>query len=60
MLLGIGLPSLPWFIAIGFVKLILAGALGLIGTGAMVRRLALRAEARNRLAGPGSQDERDG
>jgi hypothetical protein len=59
MLLNIGLPSLSWFVAVGLVKLILAGSLGLIGAGAFIRRLALRAEMRDRLVGSRPRDGRD-
>ena len=41
--------GLSWLLAIGIVKLTLAGALGLIAGGAALRRLANRAEERRRL-----------
>ena len=59
MLFNIGIPNLSWFVAVGLVKLILAGSLGLIGAGAFIRRLALRAETRDRLMGSRPRDGRD-
>jgi hypothetical protein len=59
MLLTIGLPNLSWFVAVGLVKLVLAGSLGLIGAGAFIRRFALRAETRDRLMGSRPRGERD-
>lgn len=53
MLIGIGLPGVPWLVAVGLVKLTLLGAVGLIGAGAVARRLALRKEARARHLGRG-------
>jgi hypothetical protein len=55
MLVGIGLPGVPWLFAVGLVKLTLLAAVGLIGVGAVVRRIALRSEARAR-ALPGSEN----
>jgi hypothetical protein len=50
LMLGVALPGVPWLFALGLVKLSLAGALGLIGGGAVLRRLGLRAEERALLA----------
>lgn len=38
--------SLPWLVAVGIAKLTFISALGLIAAGAMMRRLARRAEER--------------
>lgn len=50
--------GLSWLLAIGMVKLTLAGAFGLIAGGAALRRLANRAEERRRLGA--STDTRHG
>jgi len=52
MLLGPAIPGLPWLVAVGLVKLTLAGSLGLIGAGAVLRRLAIRAEQREAMLPP--------
>lgn len=49
--------GLQWLIAVGLVKLTLAGSFGLIAGGAVVRRLAIRAEMRD-LSLPRSDTER--
>ena len=49
MLLGVTLPGIPWLVAVGTVKLTLAGSVGLIGAGAVLRRLAIRAERREQM-----------
>jgi hypothetical protein len=50
LMLGVTLPGMPWLFALGLVKLTLIGALGLMTAGAVVRRLARRAEDRMQLA----------
>lgn len=47
MLLHLGIPGLHWLVLVGLAKLTLVGSLGLIGAGAVVRRLAIRAEQRD-------------
>jgi len=47
MLLHLSIPGLHWMILVGLAKLTLAGSLGLIAAGAVVRRLAIRAEQRD-------------
>jgi hypothetical protein len=54
MLLHLDIPGLHWIVLVGLAKLTLVGSLGLIAAGAVVRRLAIRAEQRNALL-PGSQ-----
>ena len=49
MLLHLGIPGLHWMVLIGLAKLTLVGSLGLIAAGAVVRRLAIRAEQRQAL-----------
>jgi len=49
LLLGIEVPGLPWLVAVGLVKLTLIGAGGLIASGAILQRLARRADERERL-----------
>ena len=46
MLLNLGIAGVHWMILVGLVKLTLVGSLGLIAAGAVVRRLAIRAEQR--------------
>jgi hypothetical protein len=50
LMFGVALPGMPWLVAVGLVKLTLVGALGLMTAGAVVRRLALRAEDRRLLS----------
>ena len=52
ILLGIPLPGLPWLVTVGLVKLSLVAALGLIGGGAALQRIARRSEERARLGQP--------
>ena len=40
------LTSLPWLVAIGLAKLTFIGAVGLLASGAVLRRLAIRADER--------------
>ena len=40
------LPAMPWLLMVGMFKLGFAGAVGVIAAGAVVRRLAWRAEVR--------------
>ena len=47
---GVTLPGVSWFIAVGLVKLTLLAAVGFMGVGATLIRLANRAERRNRIA----------
>jgi hypothetical protein len=51
MLLGLSVPGVSWLIALGLVKLTLIAAVGLIAGGAVLQRLATRAEERARLEG---------
>ena len=53
------LVSLPWLVAVGLGKLTFVGALGLLASGAVVRRLAIRAEARALEPGGHSSSEVD-
>ena len=48
-LLHLGIPGLHRMILVGLAKLTLVGSLGLIAAGAVVRRLAIRAEHRDAL-----------
>lgn len=45
-----------WLLAVGVIKLVFAGSLGLIGTGAVLQRLARRAEERALLSAPSNPD----
>ncbi|MDQ3996884.1 MAG: hypothetical protein M3303_07670 [Gemmatimonadota bacterium] len=49
MLLGLGVPGVSWLVAVGLVKLTLIAAGGLMAAGAVVHRLARRAEDREQL-----------
>ncbi|MDQ6635044.1 MAG: hypothetical protein M3Z10_09860 [Gemmatimonadota bacterium] len=40
------LTSLPWLAAVGLAKLTFIGAVGLLASGAVLRRLAIRADER--------------
>jgi hypothetical protein len=51
MLLGLSVPGVSWLIAVGLVKLTLIASGGLIAAGAVLQRLARRAEDRARLEG---------
>lgn len=53
--LPVHLHGWSWLLAVGIIKLVFAGSLGLIGTGAVLQRLARRSEERARLAQPGSR-----
>jgi hypothetical protein len=53
------LASLPWLVAIGLAKLTFVGALGLLASGAVVRRLAIRAETRALESGGRASPEGD-
>ena len=55
MLLPLHLIGFSWLIAVGLAKLTFASALGLIGGGAVLQRLATRNDAAKRLPPP---DER--
>ena len=46
LMLHLQIPGVHWLILVGLAKLTLAGSLGLIAAGAVVRRLAVRAEQR--------------
>ena len=46
LLFHLSIPGVPWLLAVGLVKLILAGSVGLLGAGAFVRRLANRRDER--------------
>jgi hypothetical protein len=51
--LGISLPGIPWLVAVGLIKLTLAGAGVLMGSGAFLVRLSRRHDERGRLpSGP--------
>jgi hypothetical protein len=54
------LTSVPWLVAVGLAKLTFLSALGLIGAGAVVRRLASRGEERGRLRDGLPTDDLDG
>lgn len=43
---GVKVEGVPLLVAIGFAKLTFLGAIGMMGVGAALRRLALRDEAR--------------
>jgi hypothetical protein len=49
LLLGFSLPGVSWLIAVGMVKLTLIASGGLIAGGAVLQRLARRADQRDRL-----------
>jgi NhaP-type Na+/H+ or K+/H+ antiporter len=46
LLFHLSIPGVPWLLAVGLVKLILAGSVGLLGAGAFVQRLANRRDER--------------
>ena len=50
MALGVTIPGVSWLIAVGLIKLTLVAAGGLIAAGAVLQRLAKRAEDRERLS----------
>jgi hypothetical protein len=52
LLFGVQLPGLPWLVALGLVKLTLIASGGLMAGGAVLHRLARRAEERERLGPP--------
>jgi hypothetical protein len=49
LLLGVEIPGVSWLIAVGLVKLTLIASGGLMAAGAVVHRLARRADERSRL-----------
>jgi hypothetical protein len=49
ILLGVQLPGLSWLVAVGMVKLALIASGGLMAGGAVLIRLARRADERDRL-----------
>ena len=49
MLAGIKINGVPWFVAVGMIKLALLSSVGLIAAGAFLQRLASRAERREQL-----------
>jgi hypothetical protein len=49
ILLGVELPGLSWLVAVGLAKLALVASGGLMAGGAVLHRLARRAEERDRL-----------
>jgi hypothetical protein len=57
LLLGVQLPGVPWLVAVGFVKLALIASGGLMAGGAVLQRLARRAEERERLGSGRATDE---
>lgn len=52
MILPLHLAGISWLIAVGLIKLTLAASLGLIAGGAVLQRIARRAEERERLPPP--------
>ena len=42
LLFHLSIPGMPWLLAVGLVKLILAGSVGLLGAGAFVQRIGNR------------------
>jgi hypothetical protein len=50
ILLGVSLPGLSWFLAVGLAKLTLIGSGGLLAGGALLQRLANRRDDRARLS----------
>lgn len=60
MAAGVGFPGLSWLLVVGLVKLTLLGAVGMIASGAVLRRLANRAEERERLLLSSSIDRETG
>jgi hypothetical protein len=56
LLVPVKLAGISWLIAVGLAKLTLAASLGLIGAGAVVRRIAARADQRAQLAAPRPPD----
>ena len=55
LLLPLHLAGVWWLIAVGLAKLVFLGSIGLIGGGAVLGRLAKRAEDAERLLPPGAQ-----
>jgi hypothetical protein len=51
LLVGVQVPGVSWLIAVGLVKLTLIASGGLIAGGAVLQRLARRADERARLEG---------
>jgi hypothetical protein len=49
MLLGVSIPGVSWLVTVGLAKLTLVASGGLMAAGAMLQRLAKRAEDRARL-----------
>jgi hypothetical protein len=49
LLLGVQVPGLSWLVAVGLVKLTLIASGGLMASGAVLHRLARRADERARL-----------
>ena len=49
MLLGVSVPGVSWIVAVGLVKLTLIASGGLMAAGAVLHRLARRAEDREQL-----------
>ena len=52
LLVGVQVPGLSWLVAVSLVKLTLIASGGLIAGGAVLHRLARRAEERARLGSP--------
>ena len=52
MLFPVHLVGVAWIIGVGLAKLTFAASLGLIGSGAVIQRLANRDEKPNRLSEP--------
>jgi NhaP-type Na+/H+ or K+/H+ antiporter len=46
LLFHLSIPGMPWLLAVGLAKLVLAGSVGLLGAGAFVQRLANRRDDR--------------
>jgi hypothetical protein len=49
LMFGLQMPGVPWLVAVGLTKLTLIAAGGLMAGGAVLHRLARRAEARDAL-----------
>jgi hypothetical protein len=48
VVVGLDRVHLPWLISVGLVKLIVAASFGIMGAGAMLTRIARKAESRAR------------
>jgi hypothetical protein len=48
VMIGLETLTLPWLVSVGLVKLIIVASLGIMGAGAVMTRIAKKAEQRSR------------